>query len=176
MQTFCRSGEFFAFEKLNLGDYVDVCTVGKSLQLSLTLWKEDYNPAPGLVSGTFASSSSSLHSALAILNFLDQGGFMGPSGKIEKIYKSWTGRLKKLESRGLISNIEGWGLMVGITPLDGRAETVRTLLPALFEKGLIAFRCGEGRLRFLIPAIVENEHLDQAAHILERVLTERNLP
>ena len=176
VQTFCRSGEFFAFEKLKLGDYMDVCTIGKSLQLSLTLWTKDYNPKPGLVSGTFASSSSSLHSALAILNFLDQG-FMGPSGKIEKIHKNWIAHLKKLESKGLISNIEGWGLMIGVTPLDGREATVRTLLPALFEKGLIVFSCGKGdntRLRFLIPAIVEEKHLDQAAHILEQALTKTN--
>ncbi|MCY4512405.1 MAG: aminotransferase class III-fold pyridoxal phosphate-dependent enzyme [Bdellovibrionales bacterium] len=172
IQTFCRSGEFFAFEKLNLGEYIDVCTIGKSLQLSITLWKKEYNPEPGLVAGTFASSSSSLHSALALLNFLDQG-FMGPSGKVEKIHKSWVQHLKKLETKKLISNIEGWGLMIGATPLDGKASTVRSLLQNLFEKGLIAFPCGKGdtmRLRFLIPAVVEEEHLAQAAHILEQAL------
>ena len=175
VQTFARSGEFFAFEKLNLGEYLDVCTIGKSLQLSMTLWRKEYNPAPGLVSGTFASSSSGLHCALAVLDFLD-GGFMGPEGKIEKIYKSWTGRLKKLESKGLVSDIEGWGLMVGVTALRGREAEVRRLLQDLFQKGLIVFLCGKGddtRLRFLIPAVVEEEHLDQAAHILERALLER---
>ena len=177
VQTFCRSGEFFAFEKLDLGEYLDVCTIGKSLQLSLTLWREEYNPAPGLVSGTFAASSSSLHSALAILNILDQG-FMGPSGKIEKIHKSWVQRLKKLETQSLLSSIDGWGLMTGVTPLDGQETTVRSLLQILFEKGLIVFHCGRGnntRLRFLIPAIVEEEHLDQAARILEQSLVEKSL-
>lgn len=172
IQTFGRSGEFFAFEKLNLGEYIDVCTIGKSLQLSITLWKKEFNPEPGLVSGTFASSSSSLHSALSILNFLDQG-FTGPSGNIEKIHKSWVQRLKNLESKGLISNIEGWGLMVGVTPLNGQATVVQTLLQTLFEKGLIVFPCGKGdhkRLRFLIPAIVEEKHLDQASQILEQAL------
>ena len=175
VQTFCRSGEFFAFEKLNLGEYLDVCTIGKSLQLSVTLWRKAYNPAPGLVSGTFASSSSSLHCALAILNILDRD-FMGPKGRIEKIYKSWTDRLKKLESKGLVSNIEGWGLMIGVTALGGREREVRSLLQDLFQKGLIVFSCGKGentRLRFLIPAIVEEEHLDQAGRILERALLER---
>ena len=172
VQTFCRSGEFFAFEKLNLGEYIDVCTIGKALQLSLTLWTKEYNPQPGLVSGTFAGSGSSLHSALAVLNVLDRG-FMGPKGKIEKIYSYWMKCLKKLEDKGLISDREGWGLMTGVTALNGRESAVRRLLQIAFEKGLMMFYCGRGdetRLRFLIPAVVEESHLELAGRILEQSL------
>ena len=174
VQTFLRSGEFFAFEKLGLGDWIDVCTIGKSIQLSMTLWTEEYNPTPQLISGTFASSSSSLHSALAILNTLDQG-FMGKQGRIEKIYQAWTSRLKTLEEKGLLSEIEGWGLMVGATPLDGNAQKVKRLLHLLFEKGLLIFSCGpetKKRIRFLLPAILEEKHLDEALFILEEGLRE----
>lgn len=174
VQTFCRSGEFFAFEKLQLGDFIDVLTVGKALQMSAALWTKEYNPRPGLVSGTFASSSSSLHCAKKILDIL-QTGYMGSQGRISKIFKLWKNHLQSLQKEGLISDIDGWGLMAGATPLDGHPETTNRLLQLLFQKGLIAFSCGQGkkkRLRFLLPAVVENKHLEQATFILREALLE----
>ena len=173
IQTFCRSGEFFAFETLKLGEYVDVCTIGKTFQMSATLWTKEYNPKPGLVSGTFASSSSSFYSALSLLNTLEP--YMGEGGKIQKIHTSWLLKLKKLEEESLLSQIEGWGLMLGATPLEGQPEQVARLLQVLFQKGLLCFSCGQGetkRLRFLLPAIAEEKHLDQAFHILRESLLE----
>ena len=173
IQTFCRSGEFFAFEKLNLGKYVDVCTIGKTLQLSAALWTKEYNPKPGLVSGTFASSSSSYHSALSLLNILEP--YMGQNGRIQKIHEAWFSRLKSLERESLLSQIEGWGLMWGATPLDGRPKLVSHLLQKLFQKGLICFSCGQGnikRLRFLLPVVAEDKHMDQALFILRESLLE----
>ena len=174
VQTFARSGEFFAYETLNLGDYIDVCTIGKSLQSSVTLYTEEYNPKPGLVSGTFAGSSSSLHAGLAILNTLD-AGYMGPTGKISKIHKRFTEGLRELEKEGLVSDIEGWGLMIGVTPFNNELSFMKKLLQKLFEKGLILFYCGKGqslRLRFLIPADVDNDVLNQSLKILKETLLE----
>ena len=173
VQTFCRSGEFFAFETLGLGRYVDVCTVGKALQMSAVLWTKEYNPRPGLVSGTFASSTAVFYSALNLLNILES--YMGKGGRIQQIYRSWTDRLKILEKENLLSDIEGWGLMIGATPLDGKPERVSRLVKILFQKGLLCFVCGkEGikRLRFLLPAVVEDKHLDQALHILRESCVE----
>lgn len=167
IQTFGRSGNFFAFETLNLGEYVDVCTIGKALQLSASLWTKDYNPKPGLVSGTFASSSSSFYSALAVLDVLED--FVGEKGRIQKIHSAWFSRLKSLEEESLLSNLDGWGLMWGATPFENQPEQVSHLLQRLFQNGLICFSCGQGqskRLRFLLPAVVEDIHLDQALSIL----------
>ena len=173
IQTFCRSGEFFAFETLKLGEYADVCTIGKTFQMSATLWTKEYNPKPGLVSGTFASSSSSFYSALSLLNILEP--YMGEGGRIQKIHTTWLSRLKSLEKQSLLSQIEGWGLMIGATPLEGKPEQVSRLLQILFQKGLLCFSCGQGqikRLRFLLPAVVEDKHLDQAFYILKESLLE----
>ena len=175
VQTFARSGEFFAFEKLNLGEYIDVCTIGKSLQLSVSFWTKEYNPKPGLISGTFASSTASFYSAVETLKILDEQNYMGEGGKSSQIYNKWVSRLKTLEKQNLLSEIEGWGLMIGATPLDGNPVMVTKLLHLLFKKGLIVYSCGLGvkkRLRFLLPAIVEDEHLDQALEILKESLLE----
>ena len=174
IQTFARSGELFAFEKFGLGEFADVCTIGKSLQLSATLWTKEYNPKPGLVSGTFAGSCSSLHSALATLNILEQG-YIGSNGKIMKIHNKWTQYLKQLEKESLASDIEGSGIMIGVTVLDGKSDTVKKVLSKAFEKGLICFSCGPDnrkRLRFLLPAILEQEHLELGFNILRESLLE----
>ena len=176
VQTFARSGQFFAFEKLGLGDYVDVCTIGKSLQMSVSLWTKEYNPQPGLVSGTFSGSSSSFYSAVVILQILQK--FIEEK-RIEKIGKAWSERLKQLEKTNLLSDIQGWGLMWGATPAKSHPKKVSRLLKRLFQKGLICYSCGGQenikRLRFLIPAILEEEHLDQAIDILRACLTESQL-
>ena len=172
VQTFVRSGEFFAFEKLNLGEYVDVCTIGKAFQMSASLWTKEYNPKPGLVSGTFSSSSSSLHSAFAVLNILES---YIKEGRIAKIHQAWKERLEILEKESLLSQIEGWGLMWGATPITSHPDQVSQLLQILFKKGLICFSCGQGdikRLRFLLPAVVEEKHLDQALSILRASILE----
>ena len=172
IQTFGRSGEFFAFEKLDLGSYVDVCTIGKTFQMSASLWTKEYNPKPGLVSGTFSSSGASFHSALVVLEHLEQAI---KTGRIEKIAKNWESALKQLEKESLLSDIEGWGLMWGATPCKSKPQEISKLLQILFQKGLIGFSCGQGsvkRLRFLLPAILEESHIKQAQSLLRESLLE----
>lgn len=172
IQTFGRSGQFFAFETLGLGEYVDVCTVGKALQMSAVLWTQNYNPKPGLISGTFASSTTSYHSALSIINILEP--YMGEGGRIQQIQQGWRLRLQELEQKSLLSQIQGWGLMWGATP-SIPSQKIPQLLQTLFQKGLICFSCGDSqnkRLRFLLPAIVKDQHLDQAIVILQETLME----
>ena len=174
IQTFGRTGELFAFEKLGLGEFMDVVTVGKAFQMSASLWTEEFNPKPGLVSGTFAGATVSLHCAKTVLDVLERG-FMGPDGRIEACFKAWTARLRSLEACGLLSDIDGAGLMTGATPLDGKPATTDRLLRLLFQKGLIVFSCGHGkvkRLRFLLPAVALKSDLDQAAALLKEALRE----
>src|SRR5690606_31280442 len=46
VQTFCRTGEMFAFETLDIGSYIDLCTVAKTAQLGATFYTSEYNPKP----------------------------------------------------------------------------------------------------------------------------------
>ena len=175
VQTFCRSGEFFAFEKLRLGAFMDVVTVGKAFQMSASLWTKEYNPRPGLVAGTFAGSSSAFYAGKAVLDVLASERYMGEGGRIATIFQNWKQRLKELEKEGLVSDIDGFGLMSGVTPLKGQKETTARLLKKMFQKGLIAYTCGRGgvsRLRFLMPAVVKDRHLAAAAAVLKESLLE----
>lgn len=176
IQTFTRTGELFAFETLDIGQYIDICTVAKTLQIGATLYTEEMNPAPGLIAGTFSGSTPALAAGAEILDML-QEGYLGPQGRIQQIHKKFVGMLNELNEttcKGQLRDAGGLGLMVAVTPLDGKKETVDKLLKRLFAKGLIAFACGKDpvRIRFLIPAIIEDKDIEVAKKIIESSVTE----
>jgi len=176
VQTFCRTGFFFAFETLCLAEYVDVVSVAKTLQNGATFYTEDFNPKPGLISGTFAGSTVALAAGLEILEELDRG-YMGFDGKIQKIHNSFTGMLNALGEttcKGMISDVEGLGLMVAFTPLDGSKEKMLTFVKKLFDNGVMGFGCGSGpyRMRFLLPAVLNDDHIGEIKDLIEKTLLE----
>ncbi|MES2854628.1 MAG: acetylornithine aminotransferase, partial [Bdellovibrionota bacterium] len=81
MQTFMRTGELFCFEQLGIGQYIDICTVAKTLQTGATLYTEEYNPQPGLIAGTFSGASAALSAGLESLKMITEEGYLGPNGK-----------------------------------------------------------------------------------------------
>lgn len=176
VQTFCRTGQFFAYETLGFGHLVDIVTVAKTAQVGATLYTEEFNPKPGLIAGTFAGASASFTAGLKVLEILEQG-HMGPEGKIQKIHNSFVKMLNQLNEtscKGLLQEAGGLGLMVAVTPLDGSKEKVMALLKALFNNGLMSFSCGRGpyRLRFLIPAVMTEADIEVAKTIIEKSVLE----
>ena len=177
IQTFCRTGEFFAFDKLQLSEYIDICTVAKTLQAAATLYTEELNPKPGLIAGTFAGSSAALSAGRKILDILDTEDYMGPKGKVESIHKEFVGMLNELNEgscKGLLQDAGGMGLMVAVTPLDGTKESMIKVLKALYKNGIISFGCGRGpfRVRFLIPAVMTSDDIQVAKKVIEKSILE----
>ena len=177
VQTFCRTGEFFAFETLDFGDYIDLCTVAKTLQNGATLYSEEYNPKPGLIAGTFSGSTPALAAGLKVLDILDNQGYMGSEGKIAQIHNEFISMLNNLNEttcKGLLQDAGGLGLMVAVTPLDGSREKMLELLKVLYKNGLMTFGCGRGpfRLRFLLPAIMTSRDIETAGKIIEKSILE----
>jgi acetylornithine aminotransferase len=80
---------------------------------------------------------------------------------------------------GWVKGPYGEGVMIAFTPMDGAEATVKKLLSALFEAGVISFMCGANptRIRFLpaVGAITDNE-IDAVCQILERVLSDHAGP
>ncbi|MFS4459037.1 aminotransferase class III-fold pyridoxal phosphate-dependent enzyme [Bdellovibrio sp. HCB2-146] len=176
VQTFTRTGEYFAFETLDLGQYVDICTIAKTAQIGATLYTEEYNPKPGLIAGTFSGSTPSLCAGMEMLDMLGEG-FLGPNGRINQIHRRFIdgfNRLNETTCKGLAQDAGGLGLMIAFTPLDGKKETVNAFLNKLFANGVIAFPCGKDpvRARFLVPAIIKDEEIDLALKIIEKTLIE----
>lgn len=174
VQTFARTGEYFAYETMNLGEYVDLVTIAKTIQLGATFYTEEYNPKPGLIAGTFSGGGSSLSAGLEILNMLDEG-FLGPKGRIHEVHQKFISGLNLLSEstcKGLVTDAGGMGLMIAFTPFDGKKEQVELFIKKLFQNGLIAFSCGKDpvRIRFLVPAIIENQDIELALQIVEKTI------
>lgn len=177
VQTFMRTGELFAFETLGLGQYIDLCTVAKTLQTGATLFTEEYNPKPGLIAGTFSGASASLAAGITSLEILTKEGYLGADGKIQKLHRSFVGMLNRLNEttcKGQLIEAGGMGLMIAVTPLDGSKDKVNKLLQVLFKNGMIAFSCGRDpyRLRFLLPAVMTEADVALASQILEKSIHE----
>lgn len=176
VQTFTRTGEYFAFETLNLGQYIDLCTIAKTAQVGATLYTEEYNPKPGLIAGTFSGATPSLCAGMEMLDMLGEG-FLGPEGRINKIHRRFIEGLHRLNEttcKGIAQDAGGMGLMIAFTPHDGKKESVNAFLNKLFQNGVIAFPCGKDpvRARFLVPAIIQDEDIDIALQVIEKTLLE----
>lgn len=173
VQTFSRTGELFAFEKLDIGMHLDFVTLAKTAQVGCALFTEEMNPKPGLIAGTFAGASASLSAGIEIINMLTRDGYLGSKGKIEKVHKDFTGMLEGLAKgscKGQLDDIGGIGLMVACKALDGSKAKTERLVKVMFEHGVIAYYCGHGpyKLRFLIPAVISAEEINMTANVIEK--------
>ncbi|MCJ8277183.1 MAG: aminotransferase class III-fold pyridoxal phosphate-dependent enzyme, partial [Bdellovibrionales bacterium] len=110
VQTFLRTGEPFAFQKIGFSEYVDISTVAKTAQCGMTLYTDEYNPKPGLIAGTFAGSSAALSAGISIMDEMTKDNYFGPSGRIEEIHKTFIQGLKELckgSCKGYLEDPEG---------------------------------------------------------------------
>lgn len=172
VQTFGRTSQLFAFQHFGLDDLVDVASVGKVTQVCATVYTNEMNPKPGLLSQTFTGSTAALHSCKVILEGLRDNGHFGPKGRNVKLHKHFVAGLKALGKRhpGWVEGPFGVGAMVGFTPFGGDPALNKQLLSQMYADGLLGFTAGKNptRMRFLMPlGIVTFEQIDDALRILE---------
>lgn len=145
IQTFGRTGEYFAYQTLGLSEHVDVVTVAKMLQVAAVLYAEEYNPRPGLVAGTFSGSSGALRVGRRVLELLSEGGYLGPEGRIARLstrFSQALARMGETSCRGMIGEIRSLGGMIAFIPFDGSMAKAKAVLMKLFDLGVVAFYCG----------------------------------
>jgi acetylornithine/N-succinyldiaminopimelate aminotransferase len=176
VQTFTRTGEFFAFESLGIGDYIDLCTIAKTAQNGATFYTEEMKPDPGLLGGTFSGASAALAAGFEVLSILEDG-YMGPQGRIAQIHREFKSMLEKLNAttcKGKLTDTNGMGLMVAVTAFDGSKEKQQALCKTLFKNGLMCFGCGHDpyRIRFLLPAVLTSKDIEVAAGVIEKSVLE----
>lgn len=177
VQTFARTGELFAFETLDIGNYIDICTIAKTAQVGATLYTEEYNPKPGLIAGTFSGATPALTAGMEILRIITEEGYLGPDGRIMDIHRKFISKLNVLNEttcKGLVQDAGGMGLMIAFTPFEGKKEQVDLLLKRLFNNGMVAFNCGKDpvRIRLLVPAVTTDKDIDLAIKIIEKSMLE----
>ncbi|MDQ3003274.1 MAG: aminotransferase class III-fold pyridoxal phosphate-dependent enzyme [Fibrobacterota bacterium] len=177
IQTFGRTSEYFAFQHFGLDEFVDVVTLGKLSQACATLIRAEFQPKPGLISQTFTAPSVAIRSASVILRYMEEQGLLGADGRIMRLSRKFTDKLKDLAMRrpDLAAGPFGMGGMIAFTPLGGDQAKVAKFLRTLFDEGVIGFIAGHqpARARFLLPVGgMEESDIDTAFPILERALAE----
>ncbi len=182
VQTFGRTTEMFAFDALNVGEYIDLCTVGKMTQVCATLYTKEYNPKPGLLSATFLGSAEAIRVGSRIIDRLSENDRYGATGLHARQFKAF-----EKHARALIAKHPAWfppcdevtdlvggiGGMVRLTPFAGKKDPVMKLCRQCFDDGLIVFYCGHGpyHLRMLPPlGVFKDEHWATAFGLLEQSL------
>ena len=177
VQSFCRTTRPFAFQHYGLDKLVDLVTIGKISQVCATLFTEDYNPKPGLISQTFTGSTWAMYAAHAIVSGLIENGNFGANGRNVQLHNHFAAGLKAIGEKhpGSVSGPHGVGGMVAFTPFDGSAEVAKDTVNRLYHAGLMSFMAGgdPSRVRFLMPlGCVTEAHIDMACQIIENVVSE----
>lgn len=168
IQTFGRTTSMFAYEQLNLGEFVDVFCIGKMTQVCATLFTEEYNPGPGLLSGTFTSSTVAFRQGTRVLERLDQGNNYGPQGAFARHHAAFSKGIREIATRhpdwfpaghDYSDIVGGNGGMMKFTPFGGKKDKVVKACKHLFDAGVVVFYCGHGpyHIRMLPPLGVMNE-------------------
>jgi 4-aminobutyrate aminotransferase-like enzyme len=177
VQSFARTQELFAYQMMELDQYVDMVVVGKALQACGLLYTEELNPKPGLIAGTFHGSIPSLKAAKNIVQFLTNGHFYGPEGRMAKIEQKFLTKLNHLATttcKGKINFSCGVGTMIAFEVGDATKDITMKFLKKLLDNGVVAFTAGKKpvRVRLLLPITLTDEHIDEIFSIIEKTALE----
>jgi acetylornithine/N-succinyldiaminopimelate aminotransferase len=164
-----RTGKWFAYQQY--GVTPDIVTVAKPIAAGLPLGallttdRVASGMHPGLHGTTFGGGP--LACAVAI-EFLKQ--VQGLMKHINELGGYFHDKLEKLASKhNSIREIRGMGLMLGLE-ID-QAETAKSAVQQLLDRGILINRTHETVLRFLPPYVIQKKHVDQVIGALDTALS-----
>lgn len=178
IQSFGRTSTPFAFQHYGLDQLVDVVSVGKMTQVCATLFTNNYNPRPGLISQTFTGSSSQIFAAREVLKRLDEGKVFGTDGLNMMYRKLFAQAFQAIHQRHpdkFGADLFGEGTMIGFEVYNGDTDKTKAVMNRLYELGVIAFLCGADplRLRFLPPvSVMRPEDVQAVCALLEQAVVD----
>jgi len=163
-----RLGSLFAYKKF--GVVPDVVCIAKALGGGFPIGAFMVNDRasalkPGDHGSTYGGNPLGCAVSLAVLNELIDGGVIASVDEKGTYLKE--NLLKLKEKYGVINEIKGMGLLMGISMKDPK-----TFMNACFEHGLLVVTAGSDVVRLLPPLNVSKEDMDAALVILEKVMKE----
>jgi len=163
-----RTGKWFAYQQYSITP--DIVTVAKPIAAGLPLGailttnRVASGMHPGLHGTTFGGGP--LACAVAI-EFLKQ--VQGLMKHINDLGGYFHGKLERLASQhSCIREIRGMGLMLGLE-ID-QADTAKSAVQQLLDRGILINRTHETVLRFLPPYVIQKKHVDEVIGALDVAL------
>lgn len=165
-----RTGKFLAYQHFDVEP--DIITLAKALGGGFPIGAMVANKkcsntfTPGDHASTFGGNPLACSAGIATLNYILKNGILK---NVERIGNYFKEKLIELSNRfNFIKEIRGLGLMLGMElSIEGRK-----IVEKCQEKGLLINCVGENILRFLPPLIINENDVDEAINILEKVFNE----
>jgi 4-aminobutyrate aminotransferase len=173
-----RSGKMFAIEYS--GVEADMFAIAKGIASGLPLGVAVARSGlmawpPGAHASTFGGNPVSCAAALATLTLLKDRLVANAA----EVGAHLIGGLKALmDKHGLIGDVRGRGLMVGVELVRDRRTKERAtderdaVVNAAFARGLLLLGAGKNAVRFSPPLVLTREQADIAVEIFDEALTE----
>ncbi len=172
-----RTGKMFAMEHFNL--QADLTTVAKSLAagmpLSAVAGKKVIMDSvhPGGMGGTYGGNPVACKAALAVLDIFATEDLLGRAQKLgDKLRR----RLEQFkEQYEMVGDVRGIGPMQAMELVQDResktpaTDAAKALTRHCLDRGLVLLSCGThgNVIRFLMPLVIGDEHLERGLDIIE---------
>lgn len=164
-----RTGEYFAYQKY--GVQPDIVTVAKPLAAGLPLGailttnRVASGMHPGMHGTTFGGGPLACAVAIEFLRVLDK-----LLTQIEKTGEYFVSQLHELRFKhSSVKEVRGMGLMLGME-IDS-ADTAKSVVKQLLDRGILINRTHDTVLRFLPPYIITKKHVDEVIRALDVALS-----
>ncbi len=164
---FGRTGRYWGAD--HWGVKGDIMTVAKSIAggipMGAVLIDQRFGPLDKSTHGsTFGGNPLTAAAALAALRYIEDYHLDERAAEMGEYF---LGLLRPLSEGGVVREVRGRGLMIG---LELKVKVV-PYLRALMERGVLALPAGPNVLRLLPPLVIEREQIDYAASQIAEVLS-----
>ena len=171
-----RSGKLWGYE--NLGVEPDIFTSAKGLAGGIPIGAmlcKDFCAVfePGNHASTFGGNPFACAAALNVLQTIERDNILQ---NVQARGEQLRVRLRAIANKypHLFTEVRGWGLINGMELQPDIELTSIEIVKAAMQSGLLLAPAGPKVLRFVPPLIVSEAEIDEAAEILEQVITAVN--
>ena len=161
---FCRSGQFFAFQKFNIQP--DIITIAKGMgngfPVGGILVNPNIHPQKGILGTTYGGNHLACVASLSVLEFLKKNNICKKAIELESYFKNIASKFNS------IKKVKGRGLMLGIE-FDFDVSELRSKL--VYEhKIFTGSSSNKNLIRILPPLSIKKNHFDIFFNALNKSL------
>jgi acetylornithine/N-succinyldiaminopimelate aminotransferase len=166
-----RTGSLFAHQQAGVAPDIMAAAKGLGGGFPVGACLATEKAASGMVAGTHGSTFGGNPLAMAVadevIDVMTEPGFLEHVQAMGTLLRT---RVEETAARfpGIIQEVRGRGLMLGLKPVMPNTEMVARLAAG----GLLTVGAGDNIVRMLPPLIIDETHVDEAVGILARIFGE----